>query len=117
MYWYLVLVLAISQYSDAFPTEPKSNKPSFCRGLECPAYKVMMKTADFEERCYAEYKWASTDISGNAVFTSEPTNTKFFAFLTPRVSDDIFLRLSFGMYEFNSIKLLQDVLLPKRRYK
>ena len=71
MYWYLVLALVISQYSDAFPTEPKSNEPSFCRGLECPAYKVMMKTADFEERCYAEYKWASTDMSGNAVFTSE----------------------------------------------
>jgi hypothetical protein len=72
MNWYLVLALAVSQYSDAFSTEANSGEPSFCRGLECPTYKVMMKTADFEERCYAEYKWASTDESGNAVFRFEP---------------------------------------------
>lgn len=84
MYWYLVLVLAIFQYGDAFPTEPKLlGEPSFCRGLECPEYKVMMKTADFEERCYAEYKWASTDVSGIVVFKSEPLPNfclKFCAF-------------------------------------
>lgn len=82
MYWYLVLVLATFQNSDAFPMAPTFfSEPSFCRGLECPAYKVMMKTADFEERCYAEYKWASTNESGNFTFTSEPV--PFFISISP----------------------------------
>ena len=45
-------------------TLPLKGEPSFCRGLQCPEYKVVMHTDDFEERCYQEYKWASTDMSG-----------------------------------------------------
>ena len=68
MNWYLVLAVALFPYSDAFPTKQKPfSNPPFCRGLECPEYEVKMKTEDFEERCYAEYKWASTDVSGNGV--------------------------------------------------
>ena len=71
---YLALILAISKYILALPTHQKA-EPTFCRGLECPEYDVVMKTADFEERCYSVYKWASTDMSGN--MTSEE-NIKFY---------------------------------------
>ena len=78
-------MLALFQYSDAFLSTPKPfSKPPFCYGLECPEYEIKMKTADFEERCYAEYKWASTDESGNAVFTSEPLPIFYLSAPTPR---------------------------------
>ena len=64
VFYCVVLFLVLSQYGRAFPIQGME-KPSFCRSLECPEYKVVMTTEDFEERCYEEYKWASTDMSGN----------------------------------------------------
>lgn len=61
----VVLVLMVATHGQGFPIESKAKgDPSFCRDLECPEYQVIKKTKDFEERCYAEYKWASTDMSG-----------------------------------------------------
>ena len=78
----VVLFLVLSQYGKAFPLQAME-EPSFCRGLECPEYKVVMTTEDFEERCYEEYKWASTDMSG--VDYSEAVRTGFerlFAYIS-----------------------------------
>ena len=45
-----------------FADEPE---PDFCHGLECPHFKTVNKTDEFELRCYeTDYKWASTIEAG-----------------------------------------------------
>ena len=40
-------------------------EPAFCHGLECPYFKTVNKTDEFELRCYeTDYKWASTIVAG-----------------------------------------------------
>lgn len=37
--------------------------PDFCRGYECPEFKVVQKTKDFEERTYSASRWITTGIA------------------------------------------------------
>ncbi|XP_045165323.1 heme-binding protein 2-like [Mercenaria mercenaria] len=40
------------------------NKPKFCNGLDCPEYKTVKTTKDYEERIYSESRWVSTNLTG-----------------------------------------------------
>jgi len=43
-----------------------SPEPKFCNGLECPHFTVKRNTSEYQERCYQEYKWASTVVAGKS---------------------------------------------------
>ncbi|RUS81148.1 hypothetical protein EGW08_011089 [Elysia chlorotica] len=52
-----------------------TEKPDFCHNLECPEYKEINKTKDYEEREYVPTKWISTHLEG--VDYSEAIRTMF----------------------------------------
>lgn len=43
---------------------PLGGMPSWCRGIDCPSYAVVEKTAAYEGRRYAAAKWMSTIVTG-----------------------------------------------------
>ncbi|XP_060557151.1 heme-binding protein 2-like [Ruditapes philippinarum] len=43
---------------------PNLQKPKFCKSLDCPAYKVIQTTKDFEVREYYTSNWVSTNLTG-----------------------------------------------------
>ena len=42
----------------------KNGQPWFCHELDCPIYKLVNKTDDYEERCYPETTWVMTSMQG-----------------------------------------------------
>lgn len=49
--------------------KPMNGEPAFCNRLECPHFKTVNKTANYELRCYKEdYKWASTIVAGMILY-------------------------------------------------
>lgn len=60
-----LLAVVLLAFTEA---KPMNSEPAFCNGLECPHFKTVNKTANYELRCYKEdYKWASTIVAG-AIF-------------------------------------------------
>ncbi|CAH1788938.1 unnamed protein product [Owenia fusiformis] len=49
----LIVLLAAAAMADV---------PSFCNRLDCPRFKVLRTTDDYEVREYEESRWASTDV-------------------------------------------------------
>ncbi|CAH1786585.1 unnamed protein product [Owenia fusiformis] len=44
--------------------EAPYKKPDFCNGLDCPSFKVIETTKDYELREYAMSNWVTTQLSG-----------------------------------------------------
>lgn len=57
-----LLAVVLLAFTEA---KPMNGEPAFCNGIECPHFKTVNKTANYELRCYKEdYKWASTIVAG-----------------------------------------------------
>lgn len=56
-------------------SKTNDEKPWFCHGLECPDYKVVANTSNYEVRRYPAAKWVSTTV--NDFKYSSATSTGF----------------------------------------
>merc|ERR1712137_385054 len=63
-------VMAHAAISDPWPT---GEKPWFCHSLDCPYYKVMKNTSNYELRSYPSYSWSSTMIHSTNIDTATET--------------------------------------------
>lgn len=42
-----------------------------CHGYDCPKFKRMEKTDDYELRCYKSYAWATTEYTGKKLVQTD----------------------------------------------
>ncbi|GFR83655.1 heme-binding protein 2-like [Elysia marginata] len=52
--------LVVAQDSSNEGQPSSTDEPAFCNGLECPKFKEINKTQNYEERDYAPSRWVST---------------------------------------------------------
>lgn len=62
----VVLVTVAYGYPSASANHHKYNE--HCHGLECPQYKVLNSTKDFEVRRYGSFKWATANSNESSKF-------------------------------------------------
>ena len=56
----IVTIMAMTSLTYSFPQRSLHKYDEHCHGLECPKYKVLNSTSDYEIRRYSGYKWATT---------------------------------------------------------
>lgn len=77
--------------------EPTSEKPAFCRSYECPPFKAVNKTADYELRCYSSQNWVSTSDFGYPTpmgYTSSQMFMRLFRYISGANSEKTKIKMT-----------------------
>lgn len=61
----------------------KRRKPWFCHDLDCPSYKLVNETEDYETRRLRPSRWVTTDVEAYSIATAQATGfTRLFDYIS-----------------------------------